>query len=136
MLRACTIIAHNSKKKREESNTTVLMAILHPSLFLLILFFHRSVLSTAPSAFVQRIFNIYTRRHISSSANSGHTDARGNTLRPIIESYAIAVYTTNVHLSDTSPFRNSVRKALGKLFLRSRRSPYPDKVFEILVLPE
>lgn len=62
----------------------------------------------------------------------------GNTLHPIIESYAIAVYTTNVHLSDTSPFRNSqsVRKALWKLFLGSRRSPYPDKVFEILVLLE
>lgn len=69
---------------------------------------------------------------------STHTHTHGGHVPPasavpIIEPYAIPVYTTNVHLSDTSPFRNPVRKAPRRLFSGSRRSLYPDKVLEVLV---
>lgn len=99
--------------------------------------FHGS--TRAPPPFVPRALAIYRPpSYLSSRVRWGRIQEHLHmyTLCPRADNRvvdAIPVYTTNVHLSDTSPFRNPVRKAPGRLFSGSRLV-YPDKVLEVLVL--
>jgi len=99
---------HACTSRVQPSRIRIVLCLSHPDIFVL----------SARCRHSLREFPIFTPSVISLPAQTGDTRSTHGGHVPPADNRVVrhSVYTTNAHLSDTSPFRDPVRNAPGRLF--------------------